>query len=155
VDEDAPSVHSSQKPEAPKVKRPRIDKQTAYLEFKSTEGKQIEENILVSREEIKEKRVQTKFVTQKINTLKKQIDTLKERLDKKEEERKLEARVKNNEELFEDDDMPQDLIIDEEELMMLKEVKELKRDYRENYSTLKVLKQEINNTQETIDTSKE
>ena len=99
--------------------------------------------------------MKTKFITQKINTLKKQIDTLKEKLDKKEEERKLEARVKNNEELFEDDDMPTDLIIDEEELMMLKEVKELKRDYRENYSTLKVLKQEINNTQETIDTSKE
>ena len=137
------------------MKRPRIDKQTAYLEFKSTEGKQIEDNILVSREEIKEKRVKTKFITQKINTLKKQIDTLKEKLDKKEEERKLEARVKNNEELFEDDDMPTDLIIDEEELMMLKEVKELKRDYRENYSTLKVLKQDINNTQETIDTSKE
>lgn len=109
----------------------------------------------MSREEIKEKRVKTKFITQKINTLKKQIDTLKEKLDKKEEERKLEARVKNNEELFEDDDMPTDLIIDEEELMMLKEVKELKRDYRENYSTLKVLKQDINNTQETIDTSKE
>ena len=57
----------------------------------------------------------------------------------------MEARVKNNEELFEDEDMPQDLIIDEEELMMLKDIKELKRDYRENYSQLKVLKQEISN----------
>ena len=57
----------------------------------------------------------------------------------------MQARVKNNEELFEDEDLPQDLIIDEEELMMLKEVKELKRDYRENYSQLKVLKQEISN----------
>jgi len=72
--------------------------------------------------------------------LKKQIDILKEKLDRKEEERKLEARVKNNEELFEDDDMPQDLIIDEEELMMLKEVKDLKRDYRDKYSSLKGLK---------------
>lgn len=77
--------------------------------------------------------------------MKKQIDTLKDKLDKKEEERKLEARVKNNEELFDDEDMPQDLIIDEEELMMLKEIKELKRDYRDNYSQLKVLKQEIAN----------
>lgn len=72
--------------------------------------------------------------------MKKQIDILKEKLDRKEEERKLEARVKNNEELFEDDDMPQDLIIDEEELMMLKEVKDLKRDYRDKYSSLKGLK---------------
>lgn len=60
----------------------------------------------MSREEIKEKRAKTKFITQKINTLKKQIDNLKEKLDKKEEERKLEARVKNNEELFDDEDMP-------------------------------------------------
>jgi hypothetical protein len=75
--------------------------------------------------------------------LKKQIDILKEKLDKKEEERKLEARVKNNEELFEDDDMPQDLIIDEEELMMLKEVKDLKREYRDKYGALKILKQDI------------
>ena len=89
---------------------------------------------------MKQKRVQTKNITQKINTLKKQIDILKEKLDRKEEERKLEARVKNNEELFEDDDMPQDLIIDEEELMMLKEVKDLKRDYRDKYSSLKGLK---------------
>lgn len=51
--------------------------------------------------------------------------------------------------------MPQDLIIDEEELMMLKEIKDLKRDYRENYSSLKGLKQEISSTQETIDASKE
>jgi len=36
--------------------------------------------------------------------------------------------------------MPQDLIIDEEELMMLKEVKDLKRDYRDKYSSLKGLK---------------
>lgn len=75
--------------------------------------------------------------------MKKQIDILKEKLDKKEEERKLEARVKNNEELFEDDDMPQDLIIDEEELMMLKEVKDLKREYRDKYGALKILKQDI------------
>jgi len=63
--------------------------------------------------------------------------------------------VKNNEELFDDDDMPQDEIIDEEELLMLKEVKDLKRDYREKYSQLKSSKQGIESIQENIDVSKE
>jgi hypothetical protein len=36
--------------------------------------------------------------------------------------------------------MPEDEIIDEEELVMLKSLKDLKRDYRDNYSTLKGLK---------------
>jgi len=39
---------------------------------------------------MKQKRIQTKVLTGKINVLKKQIDTLKDKLDKKEEERKLE-----------------------------------------------------------------
>ena len=56
--------------EKPKQKRPTIDKQTAYLEFKSTQGKKIEENIIFSRQEMKEKRGQTKELTMKINVIK-------------------------------------------------------------------------------------
>ncbi len=41
--------------------------------------------------------------------------------------------------------MPEEEIIDEEELVMLKSMKDLKRDYRENYSNLKGLKQELHN----------
>lgn len=104
---------------------------------------------------MKTKRNSTKTLTSRINVLKKQIDTLKDKLDKKEDERKLEQRVKNNEELFDDDDMPQDEIIDEEELIMLKEMKDLKRDYREKYGQLKNFKQEIANIQENVDASKE
>ena len=58
-------------------------------------------------------------------------------------ERKLEARVKNQEELFDDEDGPNDEIIDEEELMLLREQKDLKREYRDKYSQLKSLKSEM------------
>jgi len=56
---------------------------------------------------------------------------------------------------FDDDDVPQDEIIDEEELVMLKEMKDLKREYRENYSSLKGLKSDVINLQKNIDASKE
>ena len=75
--------------------------------------------------------------------MKRNIDSTKETLDKKEEERKLEARVKNQEELFDDEDGPNDEIIDEEELMLLREQKDLKREYRDKYSQLKSLKSEM------------
>ena len=35
---------------------------------------------------------------------------------------------------FEEDEMPEEDIIDEEELVMLKELKDLKREYRDNYT---------------------
>ena len=45
--------------------------------------------------------------------------------------------------MFDDEDGPNDEIIDEEELMLLREQKDLKRDYREKYSQLKSLKSEM------------
>ena len=41
---------------------------------------------------------------------------------------------------FDEDEMPDEEIIDEEELVMLKEMKDLKRDYRDKYTALKGLK---------------
>ena len=42
---------------------------------------------------MKEKRIETKELTHKINFTKGKIDKLKEKLDKKEEERKMQARM--------------------------------------------------------------
>lgn len=56
---------------------------------------------------------------------------------------------------FADEEVPQEDIIDEEELVMLKELKDLKRLYRDNFSKLKGLKQEMANLQANIDASKE
>ena len=54
-----------------------------------------------------------------------------------------------------DDDVAHEEIIDEEELVLLKEMKDLKREYRDNFSKLKGLKQELYSLQENIDASKE
>lgn len=82
---------AAEKEEVPEVKKKRapIDKQTAYLEFKGGEGQKIENSIIMSRNDIKDKRVEVKGLTQKINASKAEIDNLKVKLDKKEEERKL------------------------------------------------------------------
>ena len=42
-------------------------------------------------------------------------------------------------------DVEHDDIIDEEELIMLREMKDLKRNYRDNFSKLKGVKSDINN----------
>lgn len=133
-----------------------MDKQTAFLEFKGEKGKPIEQSILQNREEIKQKRVVTKELTQKINAIKGEIDKLQGKLEKKEEERKLNNRAARMQmDAFDDDEGENDEIIDEEELVMLKDMKDLKRDYRDSYSKLKGYKQELQSLQVNIDAQKE
>lgn len=139
-----------------KEKRPPMEKQEAYLEFKQDLGKPIEASILQNREEIKEKRVITKDITVKINSIKGKIDQLSKKLEKKEDERKMNTKhTKMQMEAFEDDEDNNEEIIDEEELVMLKDMKDLKRDYRDSYSKLKGLKQELSSLQYNIDAQKE
>jgi len=108
------------------------------VEFKQNNGRAIENAILQFREDTKGKRVQTKDLTEKINIGKKMIDNLKAQLDKKEEERRHDRRKQQID--FDDDQLDQEEIIDEEELTMLKDMKELKREYRNNFNDLKGLK---------------
>ena len=98
-----------------------------------------------------------KDLTNRINFKKSEIDKLKTKLEKKEEERRMQNKVNKNDlkaDGFDDEDN-QEEIIDEEELVFLKDMKDSKRDYRENYSKLKGLKQELMMLQTNIDTAKE
>lgn len=105
---------------------------------------------------MKKKRSETKDLTQTINNAKRKIDSLSQHLEKKEEERKLQQQALRNEmDAFADDDVQAEDIIDEEELVMLKELKDVKRIYRDNFTKLKGLKQEIASLQANIDASKE
>jgi len=79
------------------------------------------------------------------------MDKIKARLDSKAEEKK--AQMRNGgadfQQDFDDDGMGGgngqiEEIIDEEELMLLKEMKDLKKNYRENYDKLKNQKVEVN-----------
>jgi len=99
---------------------------------------------------LKDKRNFIKDLTTRINVAKKKIDHLKSGLDRKEDDRKQE---KMNADF--DAEEEQDEIIDEEELNMLREMKDMKRDYRDNFSQLKALKQECANINDNIDAAKE
>ena len=77
-----------------------------------------------------------------LNTNKGDIDNLKTRLDRKEDERKVRLRDEQlrNDDMFEEQ---ADEIIDEEELVMLRKMKDLKKIYRDHFSNLKNCKSEF------------
>ncbi len=135
-------------------KRAAIDKQSAYLEYKSTsQGKSLENAIVQYREELKQKKLQVKNFTATINITKQEMDRVQERLNQKQEEKRAaEARITGG--YGDDDDMdggftssPDNLVIDEEELSLLREMKDLKRSYRDNYEKLKQAKVAIMDAQ--------
>lgn len=77
--------------------------------------------------------------------MKQEIDSLKSRLDKKEYER----RAKNNhvdkhEDMFDERAQDND-VIDEEELMLLKQMKDTKKQYKDGFTHLKELKEDLVN----------
>lgn len=93
-----------------------------------------------------------KELTGKINQVKSVIDDLKRRIDRKEEERKL----RMNQELHNmEDGNASEEIIDEEELIMLREMKQQKKIYRDYFNQLKSQKAEVNDMQINIDMSKQ
>ena len=93
-------------------------------------------------------------MTDAINKNKKEIDALKDRLDRKEEERK----VRMNDEQLQQEDMFEEAaeeIIDEEELVMLRAMKDLKKNYRDSFNALKEEKRQHSEAQRQIDLQKE
>jgi len=94
--------------------------------------------------------------------IKGEIDQLKDFLDDKTEKKKQSAITQSMAPGFNSNadgfDMDEDLInevIDEEELVKLKEIKELKKQYRSAYKELRELRAEAKYTQTGIDNSKE
>jgi len=71
-------------------KRPAIDKQEAFVEFKATdEGVKIEQNIVELRSITRDRRSEIKAITEELNKTKAEIDKLKQKLDRKENERRM------------------------------------------------------------------
>lgn len=141
-----------------KKKRRGVDKQQAFIEYKQEgDGRNLEKAIIESRNDTKNKRNTIKTLTQIINSTKLEMDKVKERLDYKQDEKKAQMREDFNSDAFGDDDNTRGIeeIIDEEELMLLKEMKDLKKNYRENYDKLKNLKVDINDLQTNIDNMKQ
>lgn len=72
-----------------KKKRKPVDKQLAFIEYKQEgDGRNLERAIVENRNDIKDKRVTIKNLTQIINTTKVEMDKVKSRLDYKQDEKK-------------------------------------------------------------------
>lgn len=74
-------------------KRKAIDRQTAFVEFKTLpEGKEIEDQILSNRADLKDRKQQVKVFTEQCNAAKRDLDLIKEKLDQKAEEKRMTMR---------------------------------------------------------------
>merc|ERR1712232_729531 len=92
------------------------DKQTLFLEWKQSEGAKFEEEFEQKKEHIKELKAEVKETTTMANAKKRLIDEAQERLNKKQAEK--------------DTSPDEEKIIDEEEYSLIKQLKDLKQDYR-------------------------
>lgn len=107
----------------------------------------MEERITYLKDEMKNMRVHVKELTSDLNGTKSQIDSLQAKVSRKEEERKQRFRA---DQLRQDDafDEPAEMIVDEEELVLLKNLKDLKKVYREKFAKLKAQKMDYSDCEQ-------
>jgi len=117
--------------------------------------------IMQCRKELNGSRDALKQKTEKINLVKQEIDRSKTMLDRKEEKKREKAYhaslapgFSDTAEGFDETDHKTE-IIDEEELQMIRQLKDLKKEYRENFNAIKDLKSAINFAQNAIDSAKQ
>jgi len=143
-------------------RRKPIDRQVAFLEYKNNdEGKEIEQSIMTCRTDLLERRMEMKSATDSCNALKNRIDGARNFLEQKANSRRSRANqngmnpdINTRTEGFIEDHGEDAEVIDEEELNKLKELKDLKRQYRDAFTVLKNKKNEASYTQQAIDNAK-
>lgn len=124
--------------------RPFQEKQSAFIEFKTTDdGVKLEKTIRDNRNELRKLKDQIHEHTEQCNATKLQIDKVKVELDRKTDERNQNAHghmaAVDDDEIFQkgDGEDGQAEIIDEEELNLIQRMKLLKKNYRSTYADLK------------------
>jgi len=113
------------------------DKNKAYENYKLNEGKEKFAQLQSNITSLVERKTSFKELGIKMNENKKQIDDLKQKIEEKES---VEQAQQDNE------------VLDEEKLLMLKDLKIAKKQYREAYDQRKLIQNEIDFTSKTIDT---
>mmetsp|Transcript_23266 Transcript_23266/g.17688 ORF Transcript_23266/g.17688 Transcript_23266/m.17688 type:complete len:161 (-) Transcript_23266:215-697(-) len=137
-------------------KRGAMDKNAAFVEFKDLgQGRQIEGSIVDHRRSIKDLKAEIRILTDTISATKREMDKVQLRLDAKGEEKAMQQKRGDFGGVEEDEGGRMDEIIDEEELMLLKEMKDLKKAYKENFHQLKNLKADVNSLLFNIDSLKQ
>lgn len=112
-----------------------VDKNQAFMEFKNTEGRDIDLALTQNKAELKARKQAIKALTQDINQLNKRIEEAKERID--------DIRAARG-------DSEED-VIDEEEYSLIKTLKELKRGYKDRFEELRRTKNESEEITQAID----
>jgi len=112
-----------------------VDKNQAFMEFKNTEGRDIDLSLAQNKAELKARKLAIRTVTEEINQLGKRIEDAKERID--------EIRAARGDQ---DED-----VIDEEEYSLIKALKELKRGFKGKFEDLRRSKAEAQEITQAID----
>lgn len=128
------------------------------MEFKGdTFGKEIEDTIRDNRSELNRLKKTIRSMTDQCNASKQDIDIVKVDLDRKQDDRRQSMPNQmaglDEDELIDNEDGAQE-IIDEEELLLLQKMKELKKTYRTAYNELRSTKSQVNQLQSSIDQAK-
>lgn len=116
-------------------KREFKSRQEAFMEYKKEveQGRETEGQIVDNRTDLRNKKAEVKKLTEICNKSKKEMDRLKELLNAKSEEKQ-----KTMHELEGEEE-----VIDEEEYAFIKQMKDLKKQYRESFEQLKSLKGDV------------
>ena len=128
-----------------RVKKKQVkSKQDAFKEYKEDEGKTLEDNIRESRGDLRSKKNEMTTLKETCNKAKKEIDSLKSQLESKREDKQKSLELDEEEG-----------VIDEEEYNIIKQLKEHKGIYRENFDKYKGLKGDVFLIQNNVDQLKE
>ncbi|XP_074053839.1 kinesin-like protein KIF9 isoform X2 [Macrotis lagotis] len=116
-------------------------KPSAFEEFKNERGSEINRIFKQNKTILNDRRKKAGETSQRINSIKKEIDTTKEALDIQKNFREEQGEYENKGQM----------IIDEEEFLLILKLKELKKQYRGEYQELRDLKAEIQYCQHLVD----
>lgn len=117
------------------------DKQTSFTDWKTKEGTEFEQDFEKKREELRERRAAAKEALVTANSKKRLIDEAKDRLARKQSEKAADAA--GDEEL-----------IDEEEYALIKNLKDLKQQYRDAFEQHRVLKMDVSHIEHAMQSCK-
>eukprot|EP00899_Mesostigma_viride_P022312 jgi/Mesvir1/3265/Mv16400-RA.1 len=121
------------------------DKAEAFEEYKRTLGAEIASIQAENKAALKEKKRRSKELATTINSCKRDIDNLKVQIDEKKAARDAAGGGADTPEGAE--------VLDEEDLALLLRLKEQKKEYRTAFEELKVVKSEVEYTQQLVDQS--
>ncbi|KAJ3093130.1 Kinesin-like protein kif9 [Quaeritorhiza haematococci] len=113
--------------------------------FKKGKGAEINKILGENKVVLKDKKKQARELAEKVNEVKRQIDSIKDIIEKKKYERKLRDGIRG------DVNSSETSIIDEEEFVLLNNMKRLKQQYREQFDQLRQTRSDVEYCSRLID----